>query len=100
LPWAANTSDFYIKLSKDDGLPEQIRIFENRKAYLDLDWNHEHHQFKIGTLHVHDYVLDDEGKPVRQDARAATNTELKKYGVLIKKLNPKVKLKLKNNGNK
>jgi hypothetical protein len=100
LPLAANTSDFYIKLSKDDGMPEQIRIYENRKAHLDLDWNHEHKQFKIGTLHVHDYVLDDNGKPDRQDARSATNAEIKKYGALIKKLNPKVKLKIKSNGTK
>jgi hypothetical protein len=44
--------------------------------------------------------LDDNGKPDRQDARSATNAEIKKYGALIKKLNPKVKLKIKSNGTK
>ena len=91
LPFYSNTSDFYVKISEEDGTPEQIRIFKNLKAVIDIDWNHPHHPFKKGEIHVHDCVINQEGKPKRKSARAATSDEIKKYGRLIKKINPNVK---------
>lgn len=88
LPLYSNTSDFYVKISEDDSKPEQIRIFKNRKVAIDIDWNHPHKPFKIGDLHVHEYVFDKSGKPRRLPPREATDDEIKKYGALIKKFKP------------
>lgn len=91
LPFYSNTSDFYVKISEEDGQPEQIRIFKNRRALLDLDWNHPHPPFKKGELHIHECVFDKNGHPRRLSPRAATPDEIKKYRALIKKVNPNVK---------
>lgn len=91
LPFYSNTSDFYVKISEEDGQPEQIRIFKNRRALLDLDWNHPHPPFKKGELHIHECVFDKNGHPRRLSPRAATPDEIKKYRALIKKVNPTVK---------
>ena len=90
LPFYSNTSDFYVKLSEFDGSPMQIRVFENRKAAPDLDWDHPHEPFKKGQLHIHEIVFDKNGTPRRLAPRAATDAEIKKYGPLIKIVNPNV----------
>lgn len=90
LPIYSNTSDFYVKLSEFDGTPVQIRIFENRRAVLDLDWDHEHKPFARGHLHVHDCVINAKGKLKRKSGRIATNEEIKKYGPLINKVAPNI----------
>ena len=95
LPLYSNTSDFYIKISDKKGIPEQIRIFINRRAALDLDWNHEHKPFEKGNLHVHSFIKDKQGKPIRQDGREATEEEIRKYLPLLKAINPNIKIKLK-----
>lgn len=92
LPLYSNTSDFYIKLSEFDSSPVQIRIFENRKAVLDLDWDHEHKPYSKGHLHVHDLVINAKDKIKRKNGRAATDEETQKYGALIKKVAPNVQL--------
>lgn len=100
LPSYANTSDMYFKVAKD-GEVIQGRLYIDRKSVLDFDWGHTHTNtsdgktFKKGTIHVQEYSVDSNGKLIRHSGRARlmTDTEIKKYGPLIKVYNPNVKFK-------
>lgn len=91
LPTYSNTSDIYVKLSDVDNLPEEIRFFQNRKAVLDIDWGHSHGGFKIGTAHVHDIMLNQDGTMTRTSQRELSMAEISKFGNLLKYLNPNIK---------
>ena len=72
LPEESHSSTAYIALNYDDST-RQLRLYnDDRTARMDID-NSPHRGKKY--LHAHDYVY---GK--RQDARALTFDELKKYG--------------------
>ena len=100
LPSYANTSDMYFKVGKD-GEIIQGRLYIDRKSVLDFDWGHTHTNtsnniiFTKGTIHVQEYSVDSNGKPIRHSdsARYMTDEEIKKYGPLIKAYNPNVKFK-------
>ena len=41
LPRYSNTSKIYAKLDKHGNIV-QLRVFKDRKAYIDFDWGHTH----------------------------------------------------------
>lgn len=100
LPSYANTSDMYFKAAKD-GEVIQGRLYIDRKSVLDFDWGHTHTNssdgkvFTKGTIHVQKYNVDSKGKLIRHsnNARLMTDTEIKKYGPIIKAYNPNVKFR-------
>lgn len=102
LPLYSNTSDIYFKISNKTGEVEQIRVYENRKPLLDIDWGHEHQNedtkmtFPIGVAHVQEWSFDSKsGKPVRSEiAHFITDVEFEKYGEIIKKVYPNIKFRL------
>ena len=93
LPTYSNTSYIYVKLSDVDRTPEEIRIFMDRKAVMDIDWGHSHGGFKIGTAHVHNITISKDGTMTRSSQRELTTEEIAKFGSILKYLNPDIKLK-------
>lgn len=97
LPAFANTSNMYFKVGHD-GDVVQGRVYTDRKTVLDFDWAHTHtntsdrRTFTKGTVHVQEYKIDSNGKPVRLSdyARPMTDAEIKKYGPIIHAYNPNV----------
>lgn len=73
----------------------------DRKNVLDFDWGHTHTNtsdgriFTKGTIHVQEYSVDSNGKLIRHSdsARLMTDTEIKKYGPLIKAYNTNVRFR-------
>jgi len=94
LPIYSNSSKVYFKVD-EKGKIEQARIYDGRKAVLDIDWGHNHHGFPKGTAHVHVFVKDNKGNWHRdgKKSRHLNNAEMKKYGPLLKKANPEIKLR-------
>ena len=90
LPPYSNTSSLYLKRS-DQGSHdiEQMRYYIGRKAAIDFDWGHTHGHFKEGVVHVHVW-LDGVRQPPE---RLMNNQEMKRFGNLIKKANPKAKFR-------
>ena len=95
LPAFSNTSDLYFGKGKKSGEIIQLRLYKNRKAYMDFDWGHPHGDFPTGKVHVHFYEFDATGKlqKIKGKDRLMNNAEIKKYGPLIKKANPKAKFR-------
>ena len=94
LPRYSNTSDMYLAKGGKSGEIIQARLYVSRKAYMDIDWGHPHSGVPCGIAHVHFYQLDGSGKPVKTGKwRLLNNKEMKKYGSLLKKANPKVKFR-------
>lgn len=94
LPQYSNTSSVYFKLDDKTGLIEQARIYDGRKVSYDFDWGHTHKDHKTGTVHVHEWHQDSKGRWIRSsEPRCMNNDEIKKYGELLKKANPNVKLR-------
>lgn len=101
LPTYSNTSDMYFKVNKE-GEVIQGRFYIDRKSVLDFDWGHNHKNakgdgktFSKGTVHVQKYAIDSQGRPDRQSdsARLMTDSEIQKFGPLIKAFNSNVKFK-------
>lgn len=93
LPKWSKGSKIYFKRD-DTGIHpiEQMRVFEKRRAFLDFDWNHSHKNFKRGTVHVHEWGYNTEGKWSRsKNPRYMSEQEIKKYGELLKNANSDVK---------
>lgn len=102
LPILSNTSEVYIKRSSKGELI-QIRIYKDRKPVIDLDWDHGHRNadgrlFHIGVVHVQKWYLDKNGKYCRDNkhARLMNNSEMKRYGPLIKTIRKDIKLRPNN----
>jgi hypothetical protein len=94
LPLYANTSEVYFKKSDKGNHPiEQARIYKDRTAFIDVDWGHTHGEFKLGTIHVHEWIKSPDGTFKRKPPRYANNDEIARYGDLIKKANPHTKLR-------
>ena len=94
LPKYSNTSNIYFKIDDKSGIIEQARIYKDRKVTLDFDWGHTHNNFKEGVVHVHEWHEDENGNWVRsKEGRCLNNDEIKKYGELLKKANPTIKLR-------
>lgn len=95
LPIYSNTGELYFGKGSESGEIIQLRLYKNRKAYMDFDWGHPHIGAPEGTVHVHFYEIGADGKPkkIKGKYRLLNNAEMKKYGPLIKNANPKAKFR-------
>lgn len=99
LPLYSNTSDAYLKKMK--GSIVQLRLYKNRIASIDIDIEQSGvHTNKDGTkiqgtiAHVHEWGYNKRGEWVRGiTARLLTESEIKKWGRLLKEANPNIKFK-------
>lgn len=91
LPGFSNTSDIYVGLGPGD-IPRQLRIYKDRRHYMDLDWGHEHKNadgtvFPKGVVHVQRYPRARGG-----DARYMTAEEHKVLDAIVSYFAPHAKL--------
>ena len=99
LPQFANSSDMYFR-QNSKGIC-QGRVYINHATFLDFDWSHNHtnngdgRSFDIGTIHVQMWLKNSDGSFSRlsNDARMMNNSEIKKYGPLIRKFCKTVKFR-------
>lgn len=99
LPLYSNTSTVYFK-ENSEGNIIQCRIYSSRGSFLDFDWGHKHinakdgRVFEKGIVHVQPYIIKN-GIPWRdsKNARSMSTAEMKQYGEILRKLNPKLKLR-------
>lgn len=96
LPPHSGKSDFYANIDAETGKIIQLRLNRSRASHIDFDWGHEHKnldgsnlRFSEGIVHVHTY---EKGKRNRI-ARYMNNDEIKRFGALLKSLNPDVKFR-------
>ncbi len=99
LPIFSNTSEVYFKRNQK-GEIIQARIYKDRKPVCDFDWDHSHtnkngEKFEAGVVHVQSFKQKSDGSWMRvsNKARYMSNEEMERYGELIKKANPKAKLR-------
>lgn len=99
LPIYSNTSEVYFKRNAQ-GKIIQARIYKDRKPVCDFDWDHTHtnkpgEKFEEGVVHVQPFRLKPDGTWKRESkkARYMSLEEMRRYGELIKKANPNVKLR-------
>lgn len=94
MPLFSNTSLIYFKLDdKDRTKIEQMRVYKDRIPMLDFDWNHDHGSYKKGKVHVHNWIIDKNGVPRRTPPRIISEEEVNRYGKILKKVFPNIKLK-------
>lgn len=94
LPEYSNKSNIYLKFKNKTTNIEQIRIYKNRRAYIDFDWGHTHKVFKKGTVHVHEWFMNDKGEWTRsKNPRYLSDEEISRYGKLFSMKVPNVKLR-------
>ena len=94
LPLYSNTSDIYLHIDPNSGQIGQARVYKNRKATLDFDWNRAHKNFPKGVVHVHEY--EEVNRHLRRkssEPRLMTDEEIEKYGSILKKADPNVKFR-------
>lgn len=98
LPYYSNSSDVYLR--KNAYGVCQARIYVGQKMFLDLDWSHMHMNsdgktFEKGVVHVQMWQMNRDGTFTRlsNDARYMSAKEMSKYGQLLKKYCPEVKLR-------
>lgn len=99
LPKYAATSDMYFR-NNENGVC-QGRVYLDHKMCIDFDWSHRHTNkgdgrvFKPGTVHVQIWRQRSDGsfERITNGARLMNNTEMKKYGPIIKAFCPDVKFR-------
>lgn len=99
LPIYSNTSEVYFRRNTD-GEIIQARIYKDRKPVCDFDWGHPHtnkhskEYFEKGVVHVQEFIQKPDGSWIRYSHRARymSSDEITRYGELLTKANPKVKL--------
>ena len=93
LPVHSNTPGaIYVKVDGSEKKPIQIRVYEGRTASFDLDWGHTHDaSHPKGVVHVQ--FFDKDGKRSTKKVRFMNNEEMKKYGPILRYLNPDVKFR-------
>lgn len=98
LPSYANTSTMYLRVGHD-GEVIQAKLYKDRKHCLDFDWGHVHKNagektvFPKGVVHVQTYSVNNIGVRYSNNARLMTESEIKKYGAILKAFNPNVKFR-------
>lgn len=99
LPTYANTSNMYLRANRD-GEVVQAKLYISRKQCIDFDWGHQHKNvngdgkvFQKGIVHVQRYDASDMTVRHSNNARLMTESEIKKYGAILKAFNPNVKFR-------
>lgn len=99
LPPYSNTSDIYLRCDKY-GNVVQAKVYLDRMHSLDFDWGHEHRNkgiggdvqiFPKGVVHVQCYSKS--GLRFSNRARYMTDTEIRKYGEILRHFCPNVKFR-------
>lgn len=93
LPLYANKSTIYLK--KDEfGRIVQMRLYVDRKAALDFDWDHGHGKFVEGVVHVHEWGNNNNGKWRRcTPKRYMNDDEIGKYAEFLRRVDPMAKFR-------
>lgn len=99
LPYYSNTSDVYFRKNANGVC--QARVYIGQKKFLDFDWSHNHtnstdgRKFERGTVHVQVWKENKDGtfSRVSDSARGMNNAEIKKYGGILKRFCPSIKLR-------
>lgn len=73
---------------------EKLRVFTDRHALIDIDWNHSHKPWKKGDVHVHDFVPNGKKGYARLPPRAITQAEMERYRPLIQMVYPSARFNL------
>ncbi len=99
LPIHSNTGEVYLKMNQE-GAIVQARVYNSRDPVVDFDWDHPHanrdgSRFQYGVVHVQSWRKDAKGRWIRdsKNARYMTDDEIKRFGELLKKANPKIRFK-------
>lgn len=100
LPILSNTGEVYLKRNPG-GEIVQARIYRNRRPVCDFDLDHAHvnkgsgERFAKGVVHVQTFVRKPDGTWRRQKhkARNMTDEEVVRYGPLLRKVRPGLKLR-------
>lgn len=99
LPFYANTSDIYFRRNVNGVC--QARVYVGNKMFLDFDWSHTHtnqsdgRTFPQGVVHVQLWKDNGNGtfRRLSDDARFMNNSEMKKYGPILKAFCPTIKMR-------
>lgn len=98
LPYYSNSSDVYFRQNKYGVI--QGRVYIGNKMFLDFDWSHNHvnsdgRRFQRGVVHVQVWRENGPADFVRlsDNARMMNNSEMKRYGPLLKRFCPSVKFR-------
>lgn len=98
LPGRSNTPGaVYVNVLGEGKEPVQLRVFEGRMAHKDFDFGHPHgeketgKEFPKGVVHVQ--LFDEKGNRDSKHARYMNNEEIRKYGPILRYLNPNVKFR-------
>lgn len=100
LPFYSNTSDVYFRKNVNGVC--QARVYMGQKLFLDFDWSHNHknhdgsgRSFKEGHVHVQMWKANKDGtfSRVSESARSMSPAEMKKYGPILRKFCPNIKLR-------
>ena len=97
LPYHSGASKAYFKKVKGEIV--QLRLYKNRRAFLDIDINplkpHNHkgkNYMPAGITHVHEWIPKKEGGFRRNKyARFLSDQEIKDFGDLLEKANSNVR---------
>lgn len=99
LPPFSNSSTVYLK-ANNEGTVIQAKVYVDRKHTLDFDWGHEHRNkgtgndgnlFPKGVVHVQSYSQINFRNS--NNARYMSESEISKYGEILKHFNPNVKFR-------
>lgn len=100
LPFYSNSSDMYFRQNVKGGC--QARVYMGQKLFLDFDWSHNHKNhdgggraFKEGHVHVQMWKAKKDGtfSRVSDSARSMSPADMKKYGPILRKFCPNIKLR-------
>lgn len=100
LPYYSNSSDMYFRQNAKGVC--QARVYMGQKMFLDFDWSHNHknkdgsgRMFKEGHVHVQIWQENKDGSFTRvsDSARSMSTAEMKKYGPILRKFCPNIKLR-------
>ena len=94
MPKFCNTPNTVYLREDGKGHITQLRVYQGREPYLDVDWGHNHGQFKKGTAHVQEWHKDSNGSLIRDaEPRGLSPSEAKRFNEVFKSLGVKVVIK-------
>ncbi len=94
MPKYCNTPNTMYLREDNKGNVTQLRVYQGREPYLDVDWGHNHGRFKKGTPHVQEWHKMPDGSLKRdEEPRDLTPSEAKRFKKLFKSLGIKLEIK-------
>lgn len=92
LPRFSNTKNTMYFHQNSKGRIDQLRIFNGRNSFIDIDWGHGHGKIPRGIPHVHKWSFDPKTKTLirKESDRGLSSYMWKKYGSLIMAADPSI----------